>query len=64
MADLIPTVIEATDYSKLSLYEQYAAAAYCPDNYNPGTIGRPVACRTANCPNVTAAGATIALTYT
>ncbi|KAI1438688.1 extracellular lipase [Xylaria sp. CBS 124048] len=46
--------------STLVLYSQYAGASYC-NSENP--IGSIVTCSGGACPNVTAAGATIAATY-
>lgn len=43
-------MVSATDFNILTLYEQYAAAAYCPSNYN-GTLSR-LACSAGNCPEV------------
>jgi hypothetical protein len=64
------TVIDDTTFRNISLFEQYAAAAYCDANRNPvNTLGR-ISCAGAvtspldpiplsNCPNVESAGATI-----
>lgn len=52
----IPTEL----YNALSLYEQYAAASYCPD-VDGGKPGIPITCSTGNCPLVTAANSSIVL---
>ncbi|KAF2665878.1 alpha/beta-hydrolase [Microthyrium microscopicum] len=40
--------ISQSDFDTISLYEQYAAAAYCPSNFN-GSVPALVTCRSNNC---------------
>ncbi|KAL8691284.1 MAG: hypothetical protein Q9218_003463 [Villophora microphyllina] len=40
------------DYANLNLFEQFAAAAYCPSNNNVQAGGVKIACSTGNCPIV------------
>ncbi|KAH8697777.1 Alpha/Beta hydrolase protein [Talaromyces proteolyticus] len=49
-------------WSELNLYEQYSAAAYCPDNFN-ATAGTTVRCSTGNCPLVEQASATVVYSF-
>jgi hypothetical protein len=45
--DLIPQPL----LDKARFLEQYAAAAYCSENFK-GTIGTPLRCKALNCPDV------------
>jgi Lipase (class 3)/Lipase 3 N-terminal region len=54
------TAISATQYQTLSLYEQYAAASYCPGN-DGGALGTPITCSTGVCNLVQSANATVLL---
>jgi hypothetical protein len=59
--DLISATISQADFNLGSLYEQYAAAAYCPSD-TTGTTPKKVACLengANNCPLVVAANANI-----
>jgi hypothetical protein len=53
-------VVSSQDFSILSHYEQYAAASYCPGNYN-GSLSK-LACSAGNCPQVQNADTHIVLT--
>jgi hypothetical protein len=47
------------EFNDLLLYETYAAAAYCPENYNNGAKNRQLSCKSGNCDS--AKNATIVL---
>lgn len=44
--------VSAGDYANLNLFEQFAAAAYCPSNNNVQAGGVKISCSTGNCPLV------------
>lgn len=44
--------ISTGDYANLNLFEQFAAAAYCPGNNNVQAGGVKISCSTGNCPIV------------
>lgn len=44
--------ISESDYSNLNLFEQFSAAAYCPNNNNDVAGGTKLSCPTGNCPLV------------
>ncbi|KAL9047412.1 MAG: hypothetical protein Q9214_000003 [Letrouitia sp. 1 TL-2023] len=46
------SAISESDYSNLSLFEQFSAAAYCPNNNNDIAGGTKLSCPTGNCPLV------------
>ena len=48
------TAIDSTTFSNLQLFEQYAAASYCPGNNNVTYGGNKLTCPTHNCPLVEA----------
>ncbi|KAH9904714.1 alpha/beta-hydrolase [Xylariomycetidae sp. FL2044] len=52
--------VTAAEVEDLKLYAQYAAAGYCNAE---SAIGSTVTCSAGNCPDVTAAGATIDATF-
>ncbi|KAK5939369.1 hypothetical protein PMZ80_008673 [Knufia obscura] len=52
--------ISSTQLSQFSLYEQYAAAAYCKGNNN---LEGSISCPSGNCPDVHNAGATSILEF-
>src|SRR5580704_4828992 len=60
ITDLFFTEIPEDDFISITLYEQYAAAAYCNNN-NRGPVPQRITCPApaSNCPRVEAAGATI-----
>ncbi|KAL8639195.1 MAG: hypothetical protein Q9228_003742 [Teloschistes exilis] len=49
---LAERAISAGDYANLNLFEQFAAAAYCPSNNNVQAGGVKISCSTGNCPLV------------
>lgn len=49
-------------FQHLALFEQYAAAAYCPSNNQPGS-NTTVTCSAGNCPQVQSAGAATLLEF-
>ncbi|KAJ5247757.1 extracellular lipase [Penicillium chermesinum] len=61
-AAALPTALKSRDIdsgllSSLSLFEQYAAAAYCSNNHQAGSTG-DISCSVGNCNDVQSAGAT------
>lgn len=48
------TAIDATTFSNLQLFEQYAAASYCQGNNNVTDGGNKLTCPSHNCPLVEA----------
>lgn len=44
--------ISGDDYANLNLFEQFAAAAYCPGNNNVEAGGVKITCPVGNCPLV------------
>ncbi|KAL8718477.1 MAG: hypothetical protein Q9225_004391 [Loekoesia sp. 1 TL-2023] len=48
----ISSVISAGDYDNLNLFEQFAAAAYCPGNNNDQAGNSKITCAAGNCPLV------------
>ena len=54
---LTSIAVSENQLAQLALYEQYAAAAYCPNNNIPSS-SNVISCSTGNCPLVQAAGAT------
>lgn len=46
------SAISESDYSNLNLFEQFSAAAYCPNNNNDIAGGTKLSCPTGNCPLV------------
>ncbi|THC95547.1 hypothetical protein EYZ11_004972 [Aspergillus tanneri] len=54
--------ILSSQLDEFSFWVQYAAAAYCHDNY-AGTTGEKITCWADNCPAVEAAGATTQLQF-
>jgi len=55
----VKRTVSATDFNVLALYEQYAAASYCPANYNGSSA--KLACSAGNCPQVQDANTKIIL---
>jgi hypothetical protein len=43
--------IDPTTFNTIRFLEQYAAAAYCAENFQ-GTVGKPLRCRAGNCNDV------------
>jgi hypothetical protein len=54
-------LIDATLFNTLSLYEQYSAAAYCRQNFDPRFRQTKLVCLSNNCPLVQDANTTITL---
>jgi hypothetical protein len=44
-------LIDDTTFNTIKFLEQYAAAAYCSENFQ-GTVGRPLSCKAGNCKDV------------
>ncbi|CAF9919163.1 MAG: hypothetical protein ALECFALPRED_000986 [Alectoria fallacina] len=53
-APLERRAIDATTFANLQLFEQFAAASYCPGNDNVTAGGTKLTCATDNCPLVAA----------
>jgi hypothetical protein len=63
LANLYLIAISNDDYERISLYEQFAAASYCPNNYNSPQTPSKLVCAEDVCPEVQAADTSTVLEF-